>query len=194
MAVLVNPESEDVKEQAKWEMFPSKWTVGGLRPGNPHRGAQAPPDDKGSWRSADWQYPAMLFKAQRIPGNGKWATSMQTPPFFGFRDENEWTRASEQANYFKTQCQMVVKSDAERARAHEDGWRDTPQEAVEYANELDKLIGNEAAERAYRDRNMSEKAQAEVAQAEAAHFPHLASVPEAPIKRRPRRPRKAQDA
>lgn len=177
MAVLINPESEETKERAKWEMFHSQWTPGGLQPGNPYR--------KGNvYGKAGAEYPKMLYKAQRIPGNGKWATSMDVPEYFGFRTDDEWRRACERAERFTASCQLTVNTEAEHARAREEGYRDTPKEAVDFQHALEKEMGDAAANRNWHERNMSEKALAERDAAEAEHFGHLPEIPEKPIVRR----------
>lgn len=178
MAVLVNPESEETKERAKWEMFPSKWTPEGVSPGNPYK--------KGNeYGKAGAQFPMMLYKAQRVPGSGKWATSMAPPEFFGFRSDDEWRRACESAERFTASCQKTVNSESERHAAMEsgEGWRDTPKEAVAYQEALWKEVGDEAAARAYRDRNMSEGAKREAERFEADNFGHQPEIPRQPVRR-----------
>jgi hypothetical protein len=149
MPVLENPNSEYNKELAKWNA-PRPKTL----------------------------FPQMLYKAQRTPGSGKWATSMEAPSRFGFPDDVSWDRACQEAVRFAETCQRIVQDETERSRAMEDGWRPSPSLAVEAMQEKDKVIGDEAAQRAYRDRNMSEKAQAEVEQFEASSFGHQPEIPE----------------
>jgi len=119
------------------------------------------------------EYPLMLFRAQRLPGSGKWATSSPTDQAF--------TRS----------CQKVVGNDEEYKRAKDEGigWSDSPQEAIEWALALEKSISTAAAERIAADSKMSEKAQAEAAQFEQENFGHQGEIPEQPIRRRGR-PRK----
>lgn len=171
MAVLLNPESPFVKEMAKWEQFPSEYTIGGNRPGNPY-----------TFRP----YPRMMFMARQTP-SGKWDTALQPPAQFGFRDVNEWDRACMEAQKFTESCQRVVNDETEHKRAKDEGWRDTPTDALDFRNALEKAVGDAAAERNFRDRNMSEKAKEEVAQVEAETFGHLAEIPEAKKRGRPRK-------
>ena len=171
MAILRNPESPHTKAMAEWEMYPSEWTIGGLRPGRPYQ-----------YRP----YPKLLYKAQRIPGNGKWSVAMDEPTFHGFTDSNEWERACQYAQRFTASCQRIVGDEAEHKRAKEDGWRDSPKESLEFCDALDKAVGDAAAERNYRDRNMGAKAKAESKEFEAATFGHQPEIPEKPIKRRGR--------
>lgn len=69
------------------------------------------------------------------------------------------------------------------------GYREGRVAAIALVESREQEIAVAAAERNYRDRNMSEKAKAEAAQAEDATSAHLAEVPVTPIKRRGR-PRK----
>lgn len=175
MSILYNPNSEFAKEMAKWEQFPSEWTAGGLKPGNPY-----------VFRA----YPKMLYCARRTP-SGQWAVALGPPSRFGFHDENEWDRACQEAQRFTESCQKTVANEAEHKKALEsgEGWRDDPKAAMEFREALEKAVGDAAAERNWRDRNMGEKAKAESAAAEAEHFGHLPEIPEQPVKRRGR-PRK----
>lgn len=184
MAVLRNPESEETKEMARWEMFPSEWTIGGLRPGNPYR--------KGNeYGKPGAEYPKMLYRAQQIPpglpGAGKWATSVQTPPYFGFRDEKEWDRACQMAERFGQGSQTIVHGAEEHERAKNDGWCDTPTLAEAAANKFNTAISDAAANRAWNDRNMSPEAKAEVARVESEHFGHLPEIPRTPVKKHVKR-------
>ena len=171
MPQLHNPESEFVKEMAKWEQRPSEYTVGGLRPGRPFTGEI---------------YPRMMYMAHQ-GSNGKWAVSGEQPSRFLFPDDNSWDRACQEAIRFSESCQRIVYDESEYRKARDDGWRDNPTEAMEFRDSLEKAISTAAAERNYRDRNMSENAKAEVAAAEAEHFGHLPEIPEKPKRGRPRK-------
>lgn len=175
MPILPNPQSEYSKEMARWEQRPSEYTIGS-QPGNPFR----------------FQFfPAMVYKADRLPGSGKWACSAPAPSRFAFTNDNEWARACQEADAFTVSCQKIVNNEEEHKRALEsgEGWRNSPKEALEWRERLEKQIGDAAAERNFRDRNMSEKALAEVEKAEAEHFGHLPEIPEQPRRRRGRSPK-----
>src|SRR6266849_2467734 len=159
--------TEKQKEEAKWEQF-ERDVPRGLQPGNPY---------------VKRLYPWMLYKAHQLP-NGKYAVAMDEPGFFGFRDANEWQRAKDQASAFTKSCHRTVNSEAEHGRARAEGWRNDPQEALDFQASLQKLMGDEAAARNFGDKNMREKALAERDKAEADHFGHLPSIPEKPIVRR----------
>jgi hypothetical protein len=57
---------------------------------------------------------------------------------------------------------------------------DSTTEAMEWVENLDKMVATAAAERNFQDRNMSEKAREESKQAEDDNFGHLAVIPEKP--------------
>lgn len=67
-------------------------------------------------------------------------------------------------------------------------------QAAEALAESEQVAAQAAAERAYQDRNMSEKAKAEAAAADDAHDGHLGAVAETPIRRGPGRPTNAERA
>ena len=172
--IVIIPGSNLQKENEKWEQFPGKW---GSNPGNPYRYQP---------------FPKMLYRADKFQGV---VVCMAAPPDpMEYANPGEYTRKEEQARRFNESCQKVVKNEAEMATAMESGWRETPAEAVEYVKAKDAAYMERAANRAYTDRNLSEKAQAEVAKAiEAADGDPLAEVPEQPKKKRGR-PRKNPEA
>lgn len=182
MAILRNPASDEAKEMAKFEMFPSEWTIGGLVPGNPYR--------KGNeFGKPGAEYPKMLYKAQQTR-SGKYEVSQQAPERFGFRSDQEWDHACQSAERFTASCQMVVNTEAEHDRARADGWREDPSLAMEHRAAIEKEISNAAHERNVRDRNMGELAKAESARVEAETFGHVGDIPMQPIRKRGR-PKKA---
>ena len=183
MAVLIDANSPEVKERAKWEQFPTAETMAArIQPGNPY---------------VFRPYPKMLVRARRIPPGfenaGKWACSLQAPAYHGFRNTDEWNRACELAALWTVGNQRTVSDQDEerRARDNGEGWGDNTKEALAIASQLEKMVSDAAGERHYRDSKMSEKAQAEALQHDRATFEHQAEVPEKPIKRRPGRPRKS---
>lgn len=172
--IVIIPGSNLQKENEKWEQFPGKW---GSNPGNPYRYQP---------------FPKMLYRADKFQGV---VVCMAAPPDpMEYANPGEYTRKEEQARRFNESCQKIVKSEAEMAVAMESGWRETPEDAVAWVKARDAAHMERAANRAYTDRNLSEKAQAEVAKAiEAADGDPLAEVPEQP-KRRRGRPRKNPEA
>lgn len=169
---------EDAKIVADFEQFPSMYTVlSGKQPGRPR--------SKMSEEQKRW--PRMVYQALRNPRTGKWATELDRPSRYHFRDENEYNMAYLEYDQFARQCQRIVGSEREYEAALKEGWRDSAAEALTFRENEHLEAGQAAAERAYKVARMSEAAQAEVAQAEAEHYGHLIEIPE---KKRRGRPRK----
>lgn len=148
-----------------------------------------PPDHPLSIEMAKWnkpwvyvEYPRCMYKAQTLPG-GKASVSETNDNLFG--------GGTGAAEAFTKSCQHTVRSDDEKAKALEAGWRLTQDEALSFREARDKAIADETAVRHYNERLMSEKAQAEAAAADAASFEHLPEIVEQP-KNRGGRPRKVQ--
>lgn len=130
------------------------------------------PKSQGGMRPDSFEaFPKMLYRAQERAGRAT----------LGDPSDEASMRA----------CQRVVRDEYELRAAKNDGWRETPAEALEYHEYLKKGIADEAARRHFRDSKMSEAAQAEAAEADASTAEHLPVIPE---KRRVGRPRKAEAA
>lgn len=168
--------AQEAKLLAKFEQFPSEITVlARMAPGNPHHLLQGK------------RFPRMLYKAQQSQAHGgKWATGAEIPRRAPGENEQDWNRRVDEAQRFAESCQRVVADEVEYSRAHEEGWRDSAQEAMAFHEARASAVSQETAERNYRDKNMSEKAQAEAAAAEAEHFGHLPEIPEQPRRRKGR--------
>lgn len=108
-------------------------------------------------------FPAMLYKAHQMD-NGKWAVN---DPF----DEN-WSR----------RCQTIVRDDRELRTHLEQGWRQSPKDALDFAERLQQDIADAAAERHYADQRLSEKARREAAEVDASTNDHVPDIA-APKKR-----------
>lgn len=168
--IVLTPGSEYQKILLKFEQFPWTRIAQGMQPGNPY---------------VKREFPKMLYKAHHYQGQVR---CMAAPPNVGlFLSQTELLRAEEEARRFTESCQRIVQDEREFTRAMEEGWRESPQEAVEFVQARDRAISDAAAHRAYEDRNMSEAAQREIAEAEATIDGHVAEVP---VKRRGR-PRKS---
>lgn len=166
--IAVVPGSNMQKEMNKFEQFPfSKWSAGG-QPGRPYE-----------YRP----FPKMVYKAERKDGR---ISCMAAPPS---EDDFPTAKAYEQARQaairFTEKCQRVVDTPEELSRAFEEGWRESPQAAIEFIEGRDRAQADAAAHRNYEDRGMSDAAKRESAAAEAAHDGHLAEVPVARIRRKP---------
>ena len=142
--VVVVPGSNFANEMMKFEQFPSKY---GNAPGNPY-----------TYRP----FPKMLYKAQTPPGGGAPKCMASPPDSAEFTNPQEFQRAEQQARKFTEQCQLVVNDDVEYSKARENGWCESPVDAVEWAQNRDRAIGEATAHRNYEDRNMSEAAQREI--------------------------------
>lgn len=123
-------------------------------------------------------FPQMLYLARRRP-DGVMSVGETEDSVFGGRPGA--------AEAFTGTCQMTVKNESELNRYLELGWRPSPQEAMDRLKSKERLISDAAAHRAYEDRNMSDAAKAEAAAADAATPEHVAEVPEARRRGRPRK-------
>ncbi len=85
----------------------------------------------------------------------------------------------------------TVRDEQEERLALGQGWSVTQEAAIELVHKTHTEMGKLAAERAYVERRMSPKAQAEAAAFESETIQHVAEIPVQPIKRRPGRPKKA---
>lgn len=164
--LVLIPGSNAQKEYAKFEQFHSKYTSAQFGPGNPY-----------TYRP----YPKMLYRAEHW--NGKRACMAAPPDPTLFRDPREFERAQLAAEAFTARCQSIVNNEEERQRAMENGWRESPQEAVDYLKARDDGKFTAVGERNYEDRNMSDAAKREIREAEAAHDGHLTEVPVKPLDR-----------
>ena len=172
--------ASEAKMLAKFEQFPSEITMlARMAPGNPHEAL------KGK------RFPRMLYKAQQAPGSGKWLVGDEVPRRMAGENENDWQRRVDEVHRFAESCQLVVKDEVEYSRAHEQGWRDSPGDALAFHDSRAKEVSLEAALSEHRDRNMSEAARAEATAIRSEHFGHLPEIPEQPRKRRGRPPKNA---
>lgn len=176
--IIVVPGSNYANEMQKFEQFPSKY---GPNPGNPYHYRPFP---KMVYRAEEWRGQIRCMAAEPDPNE--------------FTNPNEYNRAFEAARRFTERCQLVVRDEREYQRAAENGYRESPQEAVEYLQNRVAEQSRAAAERNYADRNMSEPAKAEAKAAVLEHFDETghqaAEIPEKPKRRggwpkgKPRKP------
>jgi hypothetical protein len=173
--IIIVPGSKYQQYMTQFEQFQSKLTAGDA-PGNPY-----------VYRP----FPKMLYRAEHWEGVPKCMAA--APDSYLFKDPREFERAEVTAQKFTERCQRIVNNEAEMRRAMEDGWRESPAEAVEYLRARDSAKSTAAAELNHADRNLSEPAKRERAEALAeahARGEHLAEVPE----KRRGRPRKVVQA
>lgn len=172
--MVIIPGSNYAKEMQKFEQFPSKY---GPKPGNPY-----------VYRP----FPKMVYKADSY--NGKVVCMAAPPDPNEFANPDEYRRAEERARRFTEACQAIARDEREFQTLMERGYRESPTEAVELLEAKMRGRSDAAAERHFRDRNMSEQARAEAAAAEAQVFDEegaqAGEIPEKPIRRRRGRPPK----
>lgn len=125
------------------------------------------------------KFPMMVYQARRRPDG-----------VVSVCEVEDFPNRPGSAEAFNNSCQLIVRSEAELSDALERGWRMSLDEAKARFEAKECAIAEAAANRAFTDRNMGERAKEEAAKAEAATAEHVAEVPEAPIRRRPGRPRK----
>lgn len=165
--VVVVQGSALAKEMERFEQFPSKW---GSNPGNPY-----------TYRP----FPKMMYRADKI--NGKPFVQMPEPQNFEFATRDQYKAAMARKEDFDRRCQRIVNDETEMSRAYEDGWRDSPDAAIQHVLGVDEKVSRATAERKYSDQYLSEKARAEAKAAEeAVGNEHLPEIPEQPIRRRGR--------
>jgi hypothetical protein len=89
-----------------------------------------------------------------------------------YREFPKWKHHAREAS-------VLIYSDVEE-QALGTEWADSPAEAVAVKARLDELVANAAAERAYDDRRLGEKAQAELTAFEQSTGAHVLDVPVKP--------------
>jgi hypothetical protein len=161
MGVIITSSSDYGKELAKWEMFPQPWAPS---PGRPFM---------------QREFPLMVYRAT-VRFDGKVSV--------GEGDDRTFGGAPGSAEQFTRQCQRIVNDEDELKRAQSEGWRRTQKEALEQAEKEQRFLETAAAHRAHEDRNMSEAAKKEAAEADAATPEHVAEVPEKPRLHKPPEP------
>lgn len=160
--VTINPRGSEAKERAKFEQHPS-YLTSYYPVGNPY---------------VFREFPKMLYKAFPNPRfNNRMMCLEETPQTYNFEKEDLYVRACDAQAAFNRQCLVEVKDAAEQSKYSEMGWRESIADAMAFVKERDKVQYVETAHRNYDDRNMSEKARAEIAAAEAAsdgqHVPEI---------------------
>lgn len=175
--MIITPESELGKELAKHEQFAGRITD---TPGNPYR-----------FRP----YPAMLYRAAKL--NGQLRCMTGDPDVFLFNGQNamnDYDRACQAVARFNASCQLTVNDDQERQKAFESGWRETPQAALAFAEQVELDISTAAAETAAAAQGMTDKAKRELKAADAETSDHVTDVTGTPKSRRGRAASKKSNA
>lgn len=126
------------------------------------------------------QFPKMLYKAYK--GEDGRVRCMDTDPKpFLYPNQEMFRMALEAVHNFNESCQLTVSSPEEQKAKEEEGWRESPKAAMDFVFSLERAITQAAAERNHEDRNMSEKARAEIAAAEADTPEQVPEIKEKPL-------------
>src|SRR5207245_5004672 len=99
------------------------------------------------------EYPLMLYRAKRRPEGGK-------DPILE---------------------QFIVEDEQQERNMQSRGWVRGPDNAIKALEQSEHGLAQAAAERAYQDRLMSDRAKAEAAAVDETTIQHLGSIPETPI-------------
>jgi len=144
-------------------------------------GVQISPDSALGKELEKWErpyqyrpYPRMLYKAQLI--DGRQVCMMPAPSQFGWRDQAEYQMAILHAESVTKSNQRIVASEDEEQRAHAEGWRETPQAAIDHLEATERAIGQAAAEANWGARRMSEGAQQEHRAATESTHEHVVDI------------------
>lgn len=139
-----------------------------------------------NYRPENHPYPRMLYKAVKQK-DGTISAHEVEPSQYGWTDMGQYQREIERIRTFNESCQKTVKNEEEHLLAKGAGWRESIAEAVQARKdeELEKQVA--AAEFAYETRNFSEKAKAEIREAEKSTDEVLADMPPAKRRGRPRK-------
>lgn len=168
--IQISPHSELGKELRKWEQHHTPYAIdenGDMKPGNVYRFQP---------------FPAMLYRASVV--NGKGVVTLDPPNPLLFERADAYQRAEILVDTQNKANQRIVHSDDERRRAMNEGWRESPQEALALHEEREIAIANAAAEAAFHAQRMTEQAKAEFAHAGGQTDKHVVDV--APMKKRGR--------
>lgn len=165
MPIIRTGHGEYERELARFEQLPhdviavDRETGDRLKPGNPY-----------TYRP----FPKMLYKALPSPlSNGKALCMEPMPSPFAYTDDKLYQRAILAAETFNKSCTFIVRSDDEYRTAKNNGWRESPADALAHHEGLQKDIANAAAEANFAAARMTSKAQSERKQRESATDKHV---------------------
>lgn len=130
-------------------------------------------------------YPKMMYRARNRP-DGKRSVHEVMDSLFAETGPDGLRRVvAGAAEQWSRGCQLTVKDDYEKTRAYEQGWRDTPQAALDALEARENIITTLTAERHASDARMSELAQREATAADQSTLRQLPEIPEQPVRRKP---------
>lgn len=157
MSLMISPESALGKELATWN-----------RPKN-----QRDEDGRPGMRAVGYEeFPRMLYRARKLP-SGAVRCIEPAPNPLSYPDQATYQRDLAVVEQFNRGCSTIVSSAAEYERALSDGWRDSPAEALNHHEALEREIATAAAEAAAAAEKMTAKAQRERKGREAQTDGHL---------------------
>jgi hypothetical protein len=149
--VLITPESELGKELARWDT----------------------PKRLGGMKCNGYEpFPKMVYKALK-KDTGKVVCMEPEPSPIGFLTDAEYLRACSQAAAITAQCTRIVHDDDQFRQAKNEGWRESPADALEAFEALEQAVARAAAEANHAAQRMTPKAQAERKAREAATDKHI---------------------
>ncbi len=160
MPIIIPHDSEWGKELAKWEQHRTKYVGDEQQPGNPY-----------TFRP----YPMALYRAAKTP-NGKVVCMQADPDPVQYPDDKALERAQREVAAFNQRCFMKVGNDEEERRAKNDGWRNTPAEALAQFEAREQEIARASAEALHAAQGMSGKAKDELAAAGEETHEHVTDV------------------
>lgn len=169
MSILISHESELGRELAKWEQHRTKYVGDEQSPGNPY-----------VYRP----YPRMLYRAEKR-SDGRHVCIEQAPHPYSFERMDQYAQAQLAMEAWNRSHTRTVQSEDEERRAKNEGWRNSPDEALSTLEAREQAIGLAAAEAAAKAQRMSELARREFAEAEQATHEHVTDVQPARKRGRP---------
>lgn len=175
MGIVAQPETAMGRELAKFEQHRTDYTSNAVPPGNPYAFRKFGQSGK------------MIYKAQYHPTMKRMECMVAAPDPVNYERHNDYQRDDTFVARFNLSCYRIVHTDDELRVAMNDGWCESPKDALAEYERGRKATADITAERHFTDKRMSPRAQAEAAAADEADGEHVASVP-APKKRRGRKP------
>lgn len=124
------------------------------------------------------EYPRLLYRARKRP-DGKVSVAESDDKVFGGNPgaAELWTNG----------CHKEVKNEDEHLKAKGQGWCDDQKSALEHFEKQEQAVAEVAAQRAYEDRNLGEKAKEEAKAVDDAAFEHVAEIKEKPKAKKPKK-------
>lgn len=160
MGIVISPDSELGKELCKHEQHRTRYVGEDQQPGNPY-----------VYRP----YPAMVYMAHKRPDGV--VLCMDVPPdAYLFADDKVYARACLSVETFNKRCSKIVTSEDEHRRAKNEGWRDSPTDALERHEAMEQEIARASAEALHAAQRMTPKAKEELADAGQQTHEHVVDV------------------